>query len=427
MLSFSEPMPIHNTWVARNHHGIEPVLLGKALTIGRKVSSESILGILAHGLLTRCKLPLELIDRLPFKPVQMTICRCIPFNQLPSFTLEAWSELLADCPEYQNPFLTPDFANAVASVRCDVEVLVIEENRKLVGIVPFQRNSSQSGIPVGGLLSNCQALIVHPEVEFRPLQILETCGLRSLQFHQLVDPAHRFPIYTWQQLCCRSIDLEQGFQEYLFQRNRETKKFKKIDNRKRKMERELGPIHFEIHSANSDVLTNLMTWKSAQFRRHLLIDLFQFDWVQKLLSRILTEEHFSIKPTLSALYAGGNLVAAAYDLQYGTVADAWFTAYDPRFRKYSPGSILLKEKLKEYPDQGINRYVLGAGEESYKQSYVTDSSPMFVGEVSRRNVGSYFRRQTLEVKKCVRNLPCSQFLRWPARMVRKFSDHKKLH
>ena len=117
----------------------------------------------------------------------MPTVRCVPFHQLTSTDIEGWRELLGLSPEYQNPFLTPDFASAVATVRDDVEVALIEEDRKLLAVLPFQRSRQHVGLPVGGALSNCQALISKPGFEISAIRILDQCQLRQFSFHQLVD------------------------------------------------------------------------------------------------------------------------------------------------------------------------------------------------------------------------------------------------
>ena len=157
------------------------------------------------------------------------------------------------------------------------------------------------------------------------------------------------------------INLEQGFESYLKHKARQTKKFRKIANRVRKLEREVGPIRFEMQATNLDVLSDLMVWKSAQFRRCFLADLFEFDWVRELLTELFTNPRQEAKAVVSALYAGKHMIAAAYDLQYGNMSDAWFTAFDREFAVYSPGSILLQEKTQDVPATRRGPFCDGSG------------------------------------------------------------------
>ena len=53
----------------------------------------------------------------------------------------------------------PEFTQAVAAVRGDVEVGVLEERGEPVGFFPFQRSRRNVARPVGGKMSDFQGLI----------------------------------------------------------------------------------------------------------------------------------------------------------------------------------------------------------------------------------------------------------------------------
>ncbi len=340
--------------------------------------------------------------------------------------LAAWSSLLCQSTEYANPFLTPEFSRAVADVRGDVEVALIEDGQNLLGVFPFQRSRPKSGYPVGGRLSNCHALLIKPDVQISLPKLLETCGLGSWTFHQLVDPSGSVQPMAWQKADCQYINLAGGFGAYLQRQEQRTNKFQKIANRMRKLEREVGPLEFVLHTTKEEVLAKLMEWKAAQFRRSLIVDIFRFDWVKQLLAKLVQTPSEAFQPQVSALCAGGHLVAAAFDLQFGSTIDAWLTAFDRRFSVYSPGSILLQEKLKAYADLGISRYIMGTGQEDYKKSFITDALPMWKGTITQGSLCGTIQKHSHQTKQWLRTLPGTRWIRWPARLFKALTDYQGL-
>src|SRR5687768_15385075 len=62
--------------------------------------------------------------------------------------LERWRALQRENPGLQSPYFRPEFTQAVARVRDDVEVAVFEDQGKAVGFLPFQRCQLNMGKPV---------------------------------------------------------------------------------------------------------------------------------------------------------------------------------------------------------------------------------------------------------------------------------------
>ena len=69
---------------------------------------------------------------------------------------------------------------------------------------------------------------------------------------------------------------------------------------------------------------------------------------------------------------------------------------------------------------------MGAGDEEYKQFFVTDVFPMFIGDVSCRRISGSLRRQTYQAKRWVRGWPGSQLIRLPAKWIKAAADRHNL-
>ena len=78
----------------------------------------------------------------------------------------------------------------------------------------------------------------------------------------------------------------------------------------RRMEREVGPLRFEVHSCDSQMLKQVLAWKSQQYRRSGWKDLFATRWGRALVERIHQVQSPSFAGMLSLLFAGTQLVKA---------------------------------------------------------------------------------------------------------------------
>jgi CelD/BcsL family acetyltransferase involved in cellulose biosynthesis len=87
---------------------------------------------------------------------------------------------------------------------------------------------------------------------------------------------------------------------------------------------------------------------------------------------------------LSALYAGGELVAAHMGMRSRTCWHYWYPAFDPRLARYQPGLVLLLEMARHAADLGVTRIDLGAGDEHYKVRLANASDLVARGRVEAR-------------------------------------------
>ena len=60
-----------------------------------------------------------------------------------------WSHFQQANPDLANPFFSPEFTSAVAAVKDDVWVGLLEEAGGIVGFFPFERGKLPIGRPVG--------------------------------------------------------------------------------------------------------------------------------------------------------------------------------------------------------------------------------------------------------------------------------------
>jgi CelD/BcsL family acetyltransferase involved in cellulose biosynthesis len=328
--------------------------------------------------------------------------KVIPGHALDSALVEDWRALQQSNPDLQNPCFAPEFTQAVAAARNDVEIATIEKHGGIVAIFPFQRKAGGRGIPVGGIVSDYQGLICHPDFSCDPKELLKACGLISWDFDRLL--ATQQPFQPFHKLCEPSavIDLSAGYEAYVAERRAAgTEQIKKCMNLMRRLQLEVGSIRFVPHSLDRASLATVLSWKSVQYRKTGWRDLFALKWGRSLVEHIHATQSESFAGMLSLLYAGDNLVAGHLGMRSRSVWHYWFPAYNPRFAKYSPGLILLLKMAERAPQIGLRTIDLGTGLTLYKRRLMNASVSVAEGSVERPSWLSFLRRARRKAKRLV--------------------------
>ena len=78
-------------------------------------------------------------------------------------------------PELMNPFLSPGFTLAVARVRADTRVAVLEDGADIVGFFPFAHTRLRIARPVAPGVSDRQGIVSFPGLDPDPVELLKPC------------------------------------------------------------------------------------------------------------------------------------------------------------------------------------------------------------------------------------------------------------
>lgn len=322
-----------------------------------------------------------------------------------------WRALQAANPMLTSPFFAPEYTQAVAEVRDDVEVAVIEGEREIEAFFPFQRGRYATAEPVGGRLSDYQGLICRPDFTVEVCELLRACRLSAWDFtHLLVAQA---PLNTLDRKDIRSpiIDLSNGYEAYVRAIEDDGRGLmKRYAYLNRKLARDLGPVRFVPHSADPAILSRLLEWKTDQQRRRNRHDVFALPWVRAVLSRLHGEQAEAFGGMLSALYAGDHLLAAHLGLRSRRVWHYWVTCYDRRWAQYSPGLVMLLCMVASAASLGLSVIDLGYGEHEYKWRLMNAAVPLVRGRVERWCVVTMARQLA-----CATRIASSQTREWLTR------------
>ena len=259
---------------------------------------------------------------------------------------------------------------------------MLADGTSVAGFFPFERRMLGLGVPIAPGLTDCQGLIHAPGVEWDPRQLLRACHISAWQFDHLAHGASVHFSDTGRPTPRSSsprIDLAEGFDAYYRKLRVRSPNFASVVARKsRKLEREIGEIHFEVNSPHTSALQLLISWKSAQYRRTGRPVRFSQPWIVDLLESLSATRDAGFGGVLSVLSTGDTPVAVHFGIRSGHVLAYWFPAYDPAHSKYSPGLISLLRLAQDSGSLGVRVIDLGKGTMRYKEA--TKSADIFVSE-----------------------------------------------
>ncbi|MFJ4619008.1 GNAT family N-acetyltransferase [Streptomyces sp. NPDC088812] len=304
---------------------------------------------------------------------------------------ERWRALRAASTVPRNPFMEPEFTDAVGRVRPRARVAVVYEGREPVGFLPHERGRLGRGQALAYGVSDAQGAVLSPGLGLNADELMRACSLSSFAFDNLEAEQGLFLPQVAAEYASYVIDVEKGYETYESVLRAQSPKFLKTTLAKeRRLGRQTGPLRFVFDERDPAALRTLMAWKSAQYRRTGRRDRFAQEWITRLVDALAETRAPECSGTLSVLYAGERPVAAHFGLRSATVLACWFPAYDPEFAKFSPGLVLHLRMAEASAAEGIGLLDLGRGAAEYKDSLKTGELPVYEGAWTRPGVGAAF-------------------------------------
>ena len=309
-------------------------------------------------------------------------CEVLRASDLTRRHEDAWLDLLKQDRRWRSPFFRPEFVKAVAAVRTDVHVSIIEDATGIVGVFPFQRGMLGQGRPVGGAVSDYHDVILRSGVSLDVEKLVAISGLSAWHFTNA--PAMQDTLGPYQSSChvAPLIDLSGGYEAY--HRDMQAKRSRwitRLARKMRKLENDVGPLRFQPAIQDERVLQQLIGWKREQYRRTGVVDILSAQWTRRLLQDVLSRDGVDMCGLLSGLFAADELIAAHMGLRSHDVWHHWFPAFSRRFAPYSPGLILLVKMIKSAEPLGIRTIDMGAGLYEYKRHAMNGACRLARGKV----------------------------------------------
>jgi CelD/BcsL family acetyltransferase involved in cellulose biosynthesis len=332
-------------------------------------------------------------------------------SELGDAELHLWNAHVGTDPQMASPFLSPAFSRIVGEHRSASRVAVLEEGARIVGFLPYERDREQVGVPLGVTMSDVQALIAAPELDCDLTEVVRKLRMREWRFDHLLPGRRATSPYERSHHSSPIVDLAAGREAYeAVIRERSANAIKQRDRRARQLERNVGPLRFEWDERDPALLDLLVEWKSRQYRRTEVHDLFAEPWARAVLHDIHERGDPECTGVLSTLRAGDVVVAIHFGVTRGSILHYWFPAYDVDFAKLSPGLVHLHCMLARSPEHGITLVDLGRGDQDYKRRVATGEYLVAEGRIPVR--GRAYRAALL-----------ARHPGWLVRRVRALSHH----
>jgi CelD/BcsL family acetyltransferase involved in cellulose biosynthesis len=298
--------------------------------------------------------------------------------ELSSTEIDSWRSMQSSTPSFANPFLSPEFAIVAGEFRPNSRVAVLSEGSSIVGFFPFERHRSGTGMPIAAGVTDSQALVHAPGVQWDARELLRACRLSIWQFDHLVEGQRPFERYRAATRPSPFIDLTDGFDSYHEKLAFRSPQFcRNLERKERRLVRETGQLRFVADSRDESAFRALLAWKSMQYRRTGQVDVFARPWAAGLIEALFNYRSSSFGGLLSVLYVDETPISAHFGLRGGEILAHWFPAYDEKFSKNSPGLIMHMRMAEFTPTVGIRVIDMGTGIQRYKEEL--KSGEFFVG------------------------------------------------
>jgi hypothetical protein len=148
----------------------------------------------------------------------------------------------------------------------------------------------------------------------------------------------------------------------------------------RRLGRELGEVEFSMSGHDDAAFDACLRWKSDRYRQ--MATHLRDERMRAFMLRLSDEGILHV----SALRAEGRILAAHIGLLHSGRFYYWIPAYDPEYRRYSPGRLLLEQLLAASHEREDEEFDFLVGNEAYKWIYAT--SARLVAPLGRAPRGS---------------------------------------
>lgn len=332
----------------------------------------------------------------------------------------AWRALQAQDPDGGSPFLSPDWAEAVAAADGPGRTRVAMEHDAgrpqaflAVRCGPF------TALPAGAPLSDYQG--VAGRFSARPGAWLRALGVQRFDFtHAPTGQSALAPGFRGRDES-RWVDVSGGWsgvQAGLKARGSDL--VRDVGKRWRRMEREVGEPSFVFEDADDEAFAAFVGWKRAQYRTTRQTDVLAPAWTGRLLDDLRHRAGGPLRAVFSTLRVGGRPIAGHLGLQAGGVTHAWFISHDPEFGRYSPGMVLIIEITKALAEAGGREFDLGPGDYPFKVRLCDQIRPVGYGFVGRPSAATALRTAAYRVRDLAERAPLGRASALPGKAMRRW-------
>ena len=332
-----------------------------------------------------------------------------------------WSELQAADPDTANPFFSPHWARAVDRAQGEdspVRVAVLYDGPRIEGFFPAKVQGG-TAMPAGAPMCDYQGLIASADVSLDARALLAAFGVGRYDFSHMPETQSTFASHVRGTCPSWIVRLPFGYDVYAADKKEESGIIKDMDKRRRKAERELGPITFTAFSRSKSDFDQLIAWKRENYKESGQTDIFESSWTVALMRELFNSRDPDFGGVLYTLHIGDKLAAAQFHLRGGDVIHAWIIAHDCDFERVSPGLLLFQDILRWMDDTPYTAIDFGPGDYRFKQLLANDTCNVGHGFIGRPGASSFVRSAAYGIRDVAERLPLGQMSELPGKAMRR--------
>lgn len=335
--------------------------------------------------------------------------------------IASWQEIRGKNPLLRSPYFSPRFAELVSKAGASVELGVVREAGRIVAILPFERQG-RIGLPVGRGLNDAHGPIAPAGIEIPWRQVLKACGLSRFDFH--AAPLGLLDEFAESSTPAFMADLGEHPEGYIRQLSATKYTLQRQPQKARKLARLHGPLRLELDTRDPQLLQRVLAWKSDQYRRSHLLDIFALPEVVTLMNE-LHQADGEPRGQLSVLFAGTTPVAGHFGLREGNFLHYWYPAYDPQFAAMSPGTQLFIAICEQADPAGIRQIDFGYGHEPYKEILCNVGTSVREGTIASSGWNQLRYQVTRKLRRTIKGLWFKRHLKALVRAVAPRFDQRQ--
>lgn len=333
----------------------------------------------------------------------------------------AWRALQRRERMTDSPFLSPGWAEAVEYARGGrgVRVLVVSEGGRPAAFMPVQAGPV-TAIAAGGAMTDYDGVVGETPEGLDAVDLVRALGVSRLDFN-LAPPGQsllarhaRGSSRTW------IVDLPDGYAAYAAGRRAAgVHAHRELERKRRKAEREAGPLVFTPCAGARADFDRLIALKRAQYRATGRTDIFAAGWTYRLVEHLFEVPRPGCVGALFTLHLAGELAAVQFHLMGDRTIHAWVIAHEPRFDRFAPGLLLFREILAWMDGQPHDWLDLGYGDYRFKRELANRSVELARGFVGAPSAASLVRGAAWGFQRMALSLPLGRVSELPDRAMRR--------
>ncbi len=342
----------------------------------------------------------------------------VPFEKLSERDSLKWEQLRSSQREFQTPFFSFAFARAVQAARGDVLVALLKWRGETVGYFPHHLVGANV-YPVGRKFNDAHGVIAEPGIEFTWSELLSAVNAKGFEFHSLVgvDRKRMSPDSFAGTVGSFLTSLGDDSKAALRRIEQEHRTMFKQGQKTRKLAREVGELRLEVDCKSPVQLAAAIERKRDHYRRTNILDLFSTPWTRELIRALSENSNDEAHVMLTLLWAGETVVASHVGFREGDLLHYWFPAYDIQYSKYSPGTALFIELVRNASEHGIRAIDMGFGEQPYKRKQTDIQTDVAFGYVADSSLRRTMYRADLAKQRLIKSLPMKETLKYVLRRL----------